>query len=393
MTEGEMASDMTERERIGAYDALIAKIYAAVGVEDHGIWANVLAGIGRFLNSRTTVLEFATPKRHGRSLFLAGGDHSDAGAIDEWENRDPDEILAYTLGSGQVMVCNDYHSRSLSSGFSALLKKYSVARSISCAMGKSEDRYFLLHAARSSEEPPYKAQDEELIRMATAHLAQAVRLHTAMVGARSVSAVARDIVSGFGIGLVLMDGVASVHPLNTHGARVLESGLFSTMDGKVVATDQGAQRQLQALVQQALDVAVGDAPCHIGAMRVPDPMGGPDCAVGVKSLSVETAPFRLERRSALLYFDGGAGALPGAQAALRTIFSLTPMEARVAEKILHGVELVLVAPELGIGDSTLRFHVKSIYEKLNVRTKGAMIATLARYRPFLGEVTLGSSSG
>jgi DNA-binding NarL/FixJ family response regulator len=62
----------------------------------------------------------------------------------------------------------------------------------------------------------------------------------------------------------------------------------------------------------------------------------------------------------------------------RTEYQITPHEARVLKLLSAGHNYETAASELGISVNTVRFHVKSIYEKLQVHSKSEAVAKALR---------------
>ena len=62
----------------------------------------------------------------------------------------------------------------------------------------------------------------------------------------------------------------------------------------------------------------------------------------------------------------------------RTDYHITPHEARVLKLLSAGHNYESAASELGISVNTLRFYVKSIYEKLHVHSKSEAVAKALR---------------
>jgi DNA-binding CsgD family transcriptional regulator len=69
-------------------------------------------------------------------------------------------------------------------------------------------------------------------------------------------------------------------------------------------------------------------------------------------------------RLATLVFVTDAGMRPQSRAAaMRALFSLTPIETRVADLLLEGLEIKEIAARLGLTVETSRFHVKRLLAK------------------------------
>ena len=61
-------------------------------------------------------------------------------------------------------------------------------------------------------------------------------------------------------------------------------------------------------------------------------------------------------------------------------FSLTPAEYRVALLLLDGNSVERAAGLLGLGEATVRSHVKRLYLKLDVTSKEEMFRRMAGFR-------------
>jgi DNA-binding NarL/FixJ family response regulator len=105
-----------------------------------------------------------------------------------------------------------------------------------------------------------------------------------------------------------------------------------------------------------------------------------------------TAP---ELRAAVLAVAHGMVALPSAMAALliaapstRPIEAprqpLTPRELEVLELVSQGLPSKLIAHALGVSESTVKYHLSSIYAKLGVASRTEAVSRAAR----LGLITL-----
>lgn len=58
----------------------------------------------------------------------------------------------------------------------------------------------------------------------------------------------------------------------------------------------------------------------------------------------------------------------------RADYELTPHETRVLKLFVEGHNYKTAASELGVSVNTINFHVRSIYEKLQVHTRSEAVA-------------------
>ncbi|HEY0309353.1 MAG TPA: helix-turn-helix transcriptional regulator [Acidobacteriaceae bacterium] len=94
---------------------------------------------------------------------------------------------------------------------------------------------------------------------------------------------------------------------------------------------------------------------------------------GKKPLRVTVTPFVSQlpgssAQLAALIFVSDPEARPQSRSAiLRSLYALTPTEARVADSLLHGLETREIAEALGLTLETIRFHIKRILSKTGTR--------------------------
>lgn len=65
---------------------------------------------------------------------------------------------------------------------------------------------------------------------------------------------------------------------------------------------------------------------------------------------------------------------------VRELERLTPYELRILKLLADGISYGAAAQNLGISVNTVRFHIRSIYEKLHVHSKSEAVAKALRHR-------------
>lgn len=372
-----MRADAGARAENGL-DSLLHGVYGVVGSTDEGRWREMLASVTQFVRSKTAVLEFVG-RDAGGPRYIAAGARSDRQAITEWESRAPEDAIPLPDAPGRMMVCNDYSGMSVPARFAALLDRYGVSRSASCALGVAGGGRMLLHAARSSEQPPFDADAQARMGSVGAHLQRAMAMHFERMEA--VSAGFADAADAVDTGVICIDRDATILSMNACARRLCGEGLLRRVGERLTAGDPGDAARLGRMIARLSESAAGSTE----AMR----LTGNDARSATLLASVATveiAPFRNFRRHIRIWVQawptGGGDLAP----ALASLFGLTRAEARIAQLVAEGVEMADIPQRLGIRPSTLRYHRESIYAKLAVPSKSAMVALLASTVPLLHRV-------
>ena len=178
----------------------------------------------------------------------------------------------------------------------------------------------------------------------------------------------------FGRAAMLLDREARVTRMN-QSAAALMSDRFRVRDGRFQATDQQSQARINALVHRIRTTPPG-AFLHAPMALV--------CRDGLPWLAIDTLPFgrRYEEcfggDRALLVISNLTEAKARTEASLRAIFGFTPAEARLAAALSRGKSLDQSARDFGVGPTTQRSHLKSIFAKTGTGRQAELVAVLAR---------------
>jgi DNA-binding CsgD family transcriptional regulator len=168
-----------------------------------------------------------------------------------------------------------------------------------------------------------------------------------------------------------LDGTGLLLFANASADRLLACGDCLRCEGGRLATAMPAQQpQLDMLIANTLSGSAG------GAMRIGRLGDRLPCAARVSRIVVgETERFL--QPAVLVVVSDPAAAAPIDEDALRTLYDLTPAEARTAAALLAGHSIHSAAQLLGVAGETLRSHLKSIFRKVGVSRQQDLIRILA----------------
>ncbi|MDO7873171.1 response regulator transcription factor [Hymenobacter sp. ASUV-10] len=109
------------------------------------------------------------------------------------------------------------------------------------------------------------------------------------------------------------------------------------------------------------------------------------CA-GAVGFFLKTTPLSDLKAGLLAVAEGGSSMSPAVAREVVKYFqpvadpeqSLTPREVQVVHAIEQGLSYKLIADQLGISLNTVRRHIKSVYTKLHINSKGELLARALR---------------
>lgn len=203
------------------------------------------------------------------------------------------------------------------------------------------------------------------------------RLSTAVSLARAIGlSAARGATEAFefsGIAVAQLDRTGRVIRLNKQAEKLLGSGL-RVVNKRLVADRRDATDALDRALHTLLWNSSGSA--LTPPIVLPRADRRPIVACPLSLLSVAENPFA-DCRMLVVLIDLEQKDKPPA-AILRSVFKLTPAEARLAARLATGEAIEQTADGLGIAKMTARNQLKAIFQKIEVHRQSELVALLAR---------------
>jgi DNA-binding CsgD family transcriptional regulator len=169
-----------------------------------------------------------------------------------------------------------------------------------------------------------------------------------------------------GIADILVNCAGEIRHMNQLAATLLKRANGLTVDnGRLKAIAPQENAQLKFLIVAATGEKLASASLPGGAMKVLVPHARTSLQV-----SVVPAPEQFHQigGSYALVFIGDPSSPPKSRAPLmRQLYRLTPVEARLSDLLLQGLEVRDAAEQLGTTLQTARFHLKRVLAKTDTR--------------------------
>ncbi len=214
------------------------------------------------------------------------------------------------------------------------------------------------------------------------HLARAVDLSLAISQAHAQFGAVATLIQAMPNAALLLDGQARVLLANDTATRLLETndGVSLGAGGRLVASLVQERGRMEKAVAGALNEMAARRLAVPSAVSVARPSGQPGYLVHITVLPPNASALRAmvarEARLLIEIIDPGAPLAAAAQR-IKSVFTLTWAEARVAVLVGSGRSVPETAAALGIGASTVKTHLARCFDKTGVRSQVALARLLA----------------
>lgn len=257
-----------------------------------------------------------------------------------------------------------------------LLLKYGIFRHCFALFGKDGVTLSNLSLMRSRREEPFGEPELRVLRFLAPHVQQALRLDQRFTQLQQESEAKSAALDGLALGVVFLDAKGQILGTNEAGTAILAKmdGL-SSRKGHLKASWPNEDRVLQRAIFRscqtgaARGVGTGRS-LLISRRQSAKPLQvvvGPTCA---RMAALPSCP-------AVVVFihDLSARVRPRSEV-LKTLYGLTPSEARVVCLLLDGKSTKEIADVLGRSKNTLKTQLQSVFAKTGVRRQSELMRVL-----------------
>lgn len=371
---------------------LIDLAYAAA--EPGGAWEPFLLALSDATRGRATVLLYHDYASAGS---VGSGVRNDLEAVSQYNEHycriDPRALspAASRLSKPGVAVPDQAlisYADFEATEFFGFARRYEMSRCMTVALTKPGGQFSGLSITRSHDDAPFAAADLKLLEPIAPHAGRALRLCQHIDRVTDERASLLGILDRLKVGAVGIDQKGRVVFVNAAAAALArENDGFGVGQQGVFGATTGETRVLSDAVLQALTVSGGNSCDLFFPVRVRRPSGRP----ALQLLPILLSRSHLERRGdhgvrvILLVIDEGSNARlhPGA---LKTLFGLTPAEARFAAGLASGSSVRELEVSLGLTRSTARWMMEQVRSKTGARTQAQavvrLLSSLARVSEF-----------
>ena len=203
------------------------------------------------------------------------------------------------------------------------------------------------------------------------HLQRALTLHHRMGAMEAGTAGLEAALNAFERAVFGLGRDGRVMFCNGRAEAMVQAGdCLRLIQGRLSAISREQNRRLQRLFSEAINVGAGVDSGN--AMLV-------ERRTGENPLQVTVTPFvssiagRSAQVAALVFVNDPASRAGSRAGLLRTLYELTPAEARIADLLLQGLDTREAAQELGLKVETVRLQTKKVLAKTGTRRQAELM--------------------
>ncbi len=232
---------------------------------------------------------------------------------------------------------------------------------------------YVVASQRGADAPPPGPQERAVFSTLSAHLVRALQVYRRLSAPGEAHGVVTGLLDRLTCGAMVAGGDGQVVHLNTAAEHMAGDG-FSLRHGELRASAHHEQDRITGLLQSSLTPTFESVPQPPIALSRPS---------GRKPLLLQSIPLspRGDAPLAALLSDLGAALIlivdperespPSTADALR-LLGLTATEAKVAALLGTGWSPQEIAERHEVLTATVRFHIKQLYSKLEIRRQGEL---------------------
>ncbi len=255
-----------------------------------------------------------------------------------------------------------------------------------CNLLSSADSHWMLDIHRGSSQDPFDTGHIDLLRKIVPHLLRAGQINRRL---ENMSALASAF-SHLPFGIFVVNGHRQILQMNEAAEAMLArpDSPLELRGREIVVSEPGDMLSLQQLVVNACSSKDGAMPGTGGTVLVPSHQRRP----GGTRLVLSVAPFidaqlyglAAERRAVIMTSEVSPQIHAGFEAHVRSLFDLTPAEARLAAGLVSGRSLKETAVAGSITVKTGRTYLERIFAKTGTRQQSELVALLKSTEPLGG---------
>ena len=363
--------------------ALIEDIYDAA--LEPARWPSALRHAASFVGASAASLYAKETATRGVDIYHDDGQmdgHWVQSYAQTYTRVDPSTTRHFFTEVGQAVSTTDvmaYREFARTRFFEEWAGPQGLVDGLSAVLEKSGTRLTMFTAFRTRADGMIDAGTRRRMGLIVPHVRRAALVAGAVAGASTRTAALADTLDAIESGVFVLDRSGRVLHANAPGRAMLAANLvLGSSSGRLVVTDAVADRALAAAL-----AAGGAGDMALAAQVVAIPVKARDGELYVAHLlplGIGARELRqLPAAVAALFVHKAALGRISAPEAIAKAYRLTPTELRVLLAVVEIGGAPEVADALGVGQTTVKFHLRRLFEKTGVRRQADLVKLVAGF--------------
>ncbi len=372
------------RESDQQLSRLIGDIYDAS--LDPAQWSAALRKSRAFVGGASAALYSKNAVRKTGRMYFQEGDISREFRqlyIERYAKLDPFSTSHFFAEIEQPIATADvmpYEEFLATRFYKEWVRPQGLVDNVTAALDKSSTSAVLFTIFRHERDGLVDDDTRDRMRLIIPHIRRAVLIGQAIRLQTAEAATFADTLDGISAGMLLVDARGGIVHANASGhAMLAEGSVLRAAGGKLAANNADAEGSLYDVI---LAAGSGDAAVGIKGIAVPLQTSEGERYVA-HVLPLTSGARRRAGTSyaavAALFVHKAALDKPAPPEAIAKTFQLTPSELRVLLGIVEVGGAPEVAEALGIAETTVKFHLKHLYEKTGAGRQADLVKLVAGF--------------
>jgi DNA-binding CsgD family transcriptional regulator/PAS domain-containing protein len=289
-----------------------------------------------------------------------------------------DDVSAWKRGwrptvvtTADVMPVDDYYRTEY---FNDFMRPQDAGATLHVRLELDESTSAAIAFGRSIRKSEFTPEAMETAQRLQPHLIRAYKMARLLATGPGVSTDLSRTLETTGQAVLIVDHDMALRHANPAAERLLRGGSgLTVLNGRVTAAESDGAKRLAQLVAQATAHSERSG----GALSLLRP-GHLPLALRVAPLAGEAMPIFARPRMALICATDLEAEIPAPEAELRSLFGLTPAEARLAAAVFEGLSLPEAADRFGISVNTTRFQLARVFDKTGAARQADLVKLMMR---------------
>jgi DNA-binding CsgD family transcriptional regulator len=256
------------------------------------------------------------------------------------------------------------------------MRKYDMNSLLMARLAIQERSTIVINVTRSHRQERFDARDIEIANKFHPHLVRAVRLADRFSEFRGLNCGLSEMAERSHHAVFLVTATGKICYMNRAAKSLLDNNKgIASKRGILVALTPDLTRKLHGLVATA---GARREERRSGWMAIARPHHRFPLSAIISPVGPEHAPTFHDGPSVLVSISDPEAAVALPEQKLRDTLGLTRAEARIATKLLDGLDTRKTAEALGVSFHTVRAHLSRIFEKTGTDGQAALVGLLTR---------------